>query len=209
MKKLILCICFLFCLGNLQAQRTQFGFFIHPHSNFQTIDATNIEGSTNIGFSYGVVFDYALTDQFILHTGLAHTLLSSNLIYSLPNSDERETQDYSLQYVEIPFSIKVKTNELGHFKYFGLFGLSPGFPVRARKDFGSLAFSEENVRAGKDLVKLNFPLIFGAGIEYALAERTALFGQLQFNNGLTNVYDDNDKNKISWKQLGIKAGIFF
>lgn len=209
MKKFMLFIFFVVGLGNIQAQTTQFGFFMHPHSNFQTIDANNVEGSTNLGFSYGIVVDYALSDQFIIHSGLAHTLLTSNLIYSLGNTNENETLDYRLQYVEIPFSVKVKTNELGHFKYFGLFGISPGFPVRARKDFASNTLMEENVRAGKDLVKLNFPLIFGAGIEYALAERTALFAQLQFNNGLTNVYDDNDKNKISWKQIGIKAGIFF
>jgi len=209
MKKIILCICFLFCILNMEAQQTQFGFFIHPSSNFQTIDASDVEGSTNIGFGYGIVIDYALTDVFILHTGLSHSFVKSNLIYSLPGSNERETHDYRLQYVEIPFSLKVKTNELGHFKYFGLFGVSPGFPVRARKDFASVGGGEENIRAGKDIVKINFPLIFGGGIEYALAERTALFAQLQFNNGLSNVYDDNDKNKISWKQLGIKAGVFF
>lgn len=209
MKRIILCICFLIGFSNLQAQRSQFGFFIHPQSGFQTIDANNVEGSTNIGFGYGIVLDYGLSDVFILHTGLSHTLISSNLSYALANSAERETHDYRLQYVEIPVNLKVKTNELGHFKYFGLFGITPGFLVRARKDFGSLALQEENVRAGKDIVKLNFPLTFAAGLEFLLAERTALFAQLQFNNGLSNVYDDNDKNKISWKNLGIKAGILF
>lgn len=208
MKKLLLCLVFSFSTLLAIGQHTQFGFFIEPTYNWNKIDNAFIDGSPSIGFSYGLVVDYLMTDRYTVHTGLSHSMIKSNL--DKQTGDGREIYEYRLHFLEIPATLKLRTNQLGHFKYYGLLGMTPGVLMKARRDLDSpLGFSEENVKAGEDIRKINLALTFGAGLEYAIDDVTSIFAGLHFNNGFTNLIDDKDDNKISWSNIGIKAGILF
>jgi len=125
-------------------------------------------------------------------------------------ADGRNIYEYRLQFLEIPVTLKLRTNQLGHFKYYGLLGMTPGLLVKARRDANlAVGMVEDNVKAGEHVRKINLALTFGAGLEYDIDDVTSIFAGLHFLNGFTNLIDDDDNEKISWSNLGIKAGILF
>ena len=53
-------------------------------------------------------------------------------------------------------------------------------------------------------------LTLGAGLEYSMAENTAIMAGIFFQNGFANVIDDDiDDNSSTLKQFGIRLGVLF
>ncbi len=158
-----------------------------------------------IGFNYGLVTDFSLSDNsnYFFSTGvqvaeLPGKMLSPSIHYdpdttALGNTLEYATEDYKykLRYIDIPLGLKMKTAEIGYIKYFGQFGVTPGFLIRAKKtgDFtyqsGVESIVEED--ASEEIASIRLGLSVGAGIEYNLTGNTNAVVSIIYNNGLTNV----------------------
>ena len=101
------------------------------------------------------------------------------------------TRTYKLQYVEIPLTIKMHTQEIGYLTYYGRFGAGLGINVRSKaKDSytsGSdlLTIDRDNIKSETRLFKGS--LIVGLGAEYSLGGRTSAIIGLTYNNGFSNV----------------------
>ena len=117
---------------------------------------------------------------------------------------------YLTKYLEIPFVIKMKTNQFGKLSYFGEFGLETGIRLSAKGNDRVSPANEElksfdytkNLSESKEINLIKETLIFGAGVEYYIDESTSLVGGLQFGNGITDVlrgtneYSDKDRNAM-------------
>jgi opacity protein-like surface antigen len=115
------------------------------------------------------------------------------------------TRDYRLQYVEVPLTLKLRTNEIGYITYWGQFGIVPGLNINAKGDdtvdflYGKsdtgwgetdrVSFSSEDEDIKNDINIFRVGLLIGAGIEYSLSGNTAVLAGITYNNGFTDVLD--------------------
>lgn len=195
MKRLLLLITIMFlsAAAQLKAQDQQFhfGFKFAPTLAWIKPDTKGLdrEGS-KLGFSYGVVTEFRIQDNYAFATGLQVTYRGGKLSYRPDNNFglDRYNYEVNLQYIEIPLTLKMKTNEFNKIRYFGQFGFEPGFNIRAKAKSNQPGFDEED--NFKDYIKpLNLSMIIGAGLEYTISGSTVLVTSFEFNNGFVDILD--------------------
>jgi hypothetical protein len=170
--------------------------------------------------------DIEFTENYILATGITITVSGGNLVYTdslslqYPDSILRDTEaKFKLQYLNLPVVFKMRTNQIGKFKYYGALGLIMAFRIKARVDAetgGVKIFENENIVKNKDQTGGTFKsnvfdmsLHVEGGIEFPFSEKTALVAGLFYRNGFVNVLKDNDEDKISLNNLGLRIGVLF
>jgi hypothetical protein len=118
-----------------------------------------------------------------------------------------------LKYLEIPLTLKLRTNEIGYITYWAQVGVGLGFNIKAKGDdeidhkkidvstnetsvwedagarvvdlTGDNAIKENDI--SKDINLFRTSLIVGGGIEYNLSGDASLVAGVVFNNGFNNV----------------------
>jgi len=230
MKKIVCSIAFI-CVfsGFLQAQQFRFGLTASPVFNWYSIDGDLYSSDgLRFGFQYGILFDQTIgnIERYAFATGLIINMGSGGIAYYDDTTTISTTFTNRVQYIEIPLTIKLRTNEVNYVTYYGLFGLTPGITIKARGDiqfdpdlFGT-SETDIDLRNDNDFnykyQPVNVSLTIGAGMEYAMTENTALTGGLFFQNGFTNVINDDDSgvtgsddNNTRLKQFGVRLGVLF
>jgi hypothetical protein len=175
-------------------------------------DSKYITNEGNVArFGFGISMDIHFTENYAFGTGFEVTRMGGSLSYL--NSGRYDgvdyvmsrTRDYRLQYVEVPLTLKLRTNEIGYITYWGQFGIVPGLNINAKGDdnvdflYGKtdtgwgetdrVSFSSEDEDIKNDVNIFRVGLLIGAGIEYSLSGNTALHVGITYNNGFTDVLD--------------------
>ncbi len=191
---------------------------------------------TKLGFGYGLMIEVPFNSNIAFASGFEIVSTGGKLKYprtpdtiSYINDDGDRfvllERKYNLQYVNLPLTLKFKTNEIGYFSYYGIFGVDAGFRIKAKADdFGNFMNSTdievENVNIEKDINLLRLALNIGAGAEYNISGNTLLLLGLSFNNGFTNLmkkdsYDLEDQHgdKLDQNAVGnfiaLNVGVLF
>lgn len=179
----------------------QLGFTLSPTLSWLTSDADFLKpDGAKTGFSYGVIADIGFAKNYYFSTAFTLTSLKSNAkIASSSNT-------YKLQYIEIPFSLKLKSNatELGRF--YGQFGLGTGINVSAKEDASDFKTgnSHKNLNISKDVNIFRLGLIAGGGAEWNVGRNLSVLTGVTFNNGFTKTFKDYEsKNPFVTLNLGI------
>lgn len=239
MKKitLIAITCLSFAFG-AQAQETKYkiGFKVNPNVSWlKPADNSIINEGSKLRFGFGLNFDRMFTDNYAIGTGLNIFTTGGEVTYLKKfNNPDTATQiasinrNYRLQYAEIPLTLKLRTNEVGYFTFWGQFGLGLGVNISAKANekvnyiyeidndniqvdnpvWGALQTPdkrdyEETDKNVKDDVQLfRTSLIMGLGGEYNLSGSTSLLFGLTFNNGFSNVF----KGKGVKRAVGSNTG---
>ena len=209
MKKYVGLFLFLFLLTNSYGQTDQkvrFGFAASPIFSWLQPDGQYLEHeSTRLGLQYGVIADIIIdqNSKYAFSTGvLIENIGGSVRDQRFHNGDTLVTSfgdvkgTYKLQYLNIPLTLKLRTNEIGYLTYYGQFGLDLGFNLKARRDiegnFNGAAYEEENIDITSDIVPIRTALRVAVGAEYNISGATSLMFGLAWNNGFTNVLDFNE-----------------
>lgn len=213
MRKLILILIiglFLPVFTKAQDQKFHFGFKITPSLAWIKPDQKGIEREGyRLGFAYGVQTEFRLSDNYTFATGAQMAYRGGNLKVdggkdSLGNNLPDSKFTFRIQYVEIPLTIKMKTNQFNKIRYYGQFGFSPGMRIRAFMDTDV----EDKIDAKDETNFLNVNMIIAAGLEYEISGSTVAFGGIEFNNGFVDIIDgDNGKGFANY--LGLNIGILF
>jgi len=187
-------------------------------------DWTN-EG-VRFGYGYGFMAEFALAPNIVIASGFdvmygsgklkfADTLWSYD-IYTNQQSDINSL--YKIQYLQIPITIKMRTNEINYFRYYMRLGTSLGFRIGTKyteeisaKDgsFDYRPYDNEKAIDRVPLFRASFDV--GGGIEYSLGGTTALLAEIYFNNGLTNSLKEYNNFKYNAKvnYLMLRVGVLF
>ncbi|EMR04313.1 porin family protein [Cesiribacter andamanensis] len=158
-------------------------------------------------FVFGVVYDLFLADNYSFSTGLMYAPKRVGLEVTDRTTSMTRTEAYSLQYLQLPASLKLFTNELAldTRMYFQLGGL---LDVKINEK----AQSDDNRYIDK-FQFFDFSVHLGAGAEYRLGYNTVLFGGFFYNRGVVNAArrtnDFADKLRINNDLLGLDLGIKF
>ncbi|MCK9616430.1 MAG: PorT family protein [Lentimicrobiaceae bacterium] len=184
------------------AQKTNYnlGFRIAPNLGWLKPDAEDfVSKGSHLGFSWGFVSEFELTENYLLVTGFNVLQNRGELKYREqmaipPDSILLEGwnhRKYSLKYLQIPLTLKLRTNELGYFRYYGQIGLGTGFLISAKTDedfySGTQTKGSENKNIYDDISKIRLSLLLEAGVEYKIEGFSTLVFGIRFDNGFTNV----------------------
>ena len=179
---------------------------------------------SKFGFSYGLMTEFNFTKRYAFATGIDVAYRGGKLksIFNIPNINGGDSAVFTseqamiLQYVEIPLTLKLKTNEIGYLTYFLQVGVSPGVNIRAKADSKTTlqangvttSASEDGIDIKDDINSFNLSMIIGGGVEYTLSGSTTLLVGVQFNNGFMDVADGDDL-KANSNYLALTVGILF
>lgn len=204
----------------------------------------NSEGA-KIGYTWGLMIDHFFTENYGIATGLQLNTTGGKMnalydITKLPtpapvNMVKSANFDYRLQYFEVPFGLKLLSDELsGGVRVFGNIGITAALNI-ARKGTYEVVYTDtvsgvsvdktitgenERLRGGLSITPILFQMNLGAGIEYSLSQKMSLYIGLFFNNGfapdVTNPKELNMEYKgyfsdgnVRLNNLALKVGMFF
>lgn len=190
-----------------QDKKVRLGLTLFPTLNVFKPDVDAIEKTKNgMGFSYGLLIDYNFGDNYAFSTGLHINTTKGSVKYkdvAYPNEDRSinapasTEATYALKYIDIPLTLKLKTNEIGYITYYGQFGLGLGVNIKARQDIettygpSNQTLNDEDIDIASDIRLFRTALVVGAGIEYGISGNTAIQVGFTFNNGFSNILSGN------------------
>lgn len=188
------------------------GFTTSPTFGWLKYDAgTDRNDGLRTGFAYGVLGDFGFSDNYYFSTGLTVTSLNAN-VESIPTTSAQASSAYKLQYLEVPLTLKLKSNRIQNNRFYGQFGLAGNIKIGAKQDGtvvenGTTTRQLNNENISSSINNFRLGLVFGGGAEWSLGENVDLLTGLSYNNGLTDIFDTNAKAKNSY--ISVNLGVFF
>jgi len=193
-----------------ESQKLRMGLSIAPLIGWFTTDGDAGQVATDgvrFNIKYGLHIDtrlganpnyYFSTGIFVLNTGgkLDHQYFIEN--NGTPIKTDRNVS-YRFNYVNIPVTMMLRTNEIGYVTYFARVGFDAGFNIKATADYDDRIEENGEVRVinTTDDDATDFAGLFRAGlhieggIEYNFTGNSRLMLSIEWNNGLNNIFDSD------------------
>lgn len=243
MKKIVVLIAFLsLAITAAQAQQlrgdVRFGFQMSPAFSWMATSTNKINTSgTNLGLKLGMIGEYYFQENYAISSGIGFffntggTLLheragnfwvNSDLPEACRNLSRDAKLKYSLQYVEIPIGLKMRTREFGYIRYYIEPNLGLGFRTQAKGDITNRGGEEcQDLSIRSDVTLFNLFWGLGGGMEYSVSENTSLLAGLGMQFGFADVTKNQDtvilengslaaeKSKGIIRALVLRLGVMF
>lgn len=192
-------------------------YWLSPNS------ANNTANGASFGYGYGANLEFYFTRNYGFLTGFEVTDIGAK--YTNTNTlqgyyyDSIIKHNETVQYLQIPFELKLKTDPFRNLRFYGLVGLQVGFRLKATDDYSytentnavppSLAsYYANNVNISGQTDFFRVSLVIGGGVEYALVGSTALQASLTYNDCFTNL-NNTSSNAVNIKGVELMLGVLF
>jgi len=182
MKRFIFVIVLL--IGSIEAfTQVKIGLQLSPTISSNRVetqsDTYQIENDgSKLKFRFGIISDFLITNNYYFSTGLLYAPKRVALKYK-PIGMNTELEEYDLQYLQIPLTMKLYTNEITlDTKLF--FNLGANLEIAI-----SEKFDKDNILI-EDFKFFDTSLVLGVGIERKIGTNTAAYGGISYNRGLVN-----------------------
>lgn len=228
MKKVSAILCLLvvsIASANAQDKSVRFGIKVAPNFGWINPDTKELKNDgARFGYTFGLMGDFMIgaNQNYAFSTGLFLNNVGGKTTY--PVGDQNLGTESKYQYIELPITLKLKTNEIGYMTYYGQIGFGTAFNIAAKSDFdqydpatGKITrVTDEDIMDHTNLFKAS--LIVGAGLEFNFSGNTSAMVGITYNNGFTNIYNDveqvdaqGDKTDLKATQnyLELSLGVFF
>ena len=242
MKKIVAIAAFLLLVisSNYGQSDIRFGFQLSPTFSWMNANTNRINSNgTNLGIKLGMFGEFYFRENYAFVTGIGFafnsggTLLHESEGAYWHDTDIVSSQNplspgvnlkYSIQYVEIPVLLKLRTKEFGYIRYYIEPGVQIGIRTQGRgqvEDDRKGIDPEEKFDIRREVSPINMSWGLGAGIEYSISESTSIIAGLAFQLGFIDINDDkndtytvdgvtrdeNSNEKING--ITIKLGVMF
>ncbi|MBL0314884.1 MAG: PorT family protein [Flavobacteriales bacterium] len=149
MKNRILLLAALCLSISAMAQEQEWKIALHVDPNFSWMKPNNKDieqGSNKLRFGFGIMIDKMFTENYALGTGLNVINTGGELSYYYKSLYKTNTSSfnqevivelnrtYNVKYLEIPLTLKLRTNEIGYITYWAQFGLGLAMNIGAKAD---------------------------------------------------------------------------
>lgn len=217
MQKYILSLIILVSASPIFGQGLSFSVVFDPQITWMNSDSKRIEREgTNFGLGGGLVLDHFFAENYAFSTGI-FILGNGGRLHFLDSLDFRSggqrdtlppgsTVHYRMQYVTIPFGLKLKSNEIGYFRFFAHLGINTHLNVKASGDVESYDITGEDIRDEINFFMMSY--FFGGGLEYSLGGNTALLGGIYFTSGIWDVTQNPDY-RARTGSISLRLGVKF
>ncbi|MCI0920901.1 outer membrane beta-barrel protein [Sphingobacterium rhinopitheci] len=185
--------------SNIENKNFRLGLAINPNLGWYRYTNENYNSGTKMGFSYGLLADLGFANNYYFSTGFLINSIGSSL-----NSELTENRDFiRLQYIDIPLTVKLKSEENEMGRFYGQFGFTAGIKVAGKEKITGARNS--TAIQGADIFRLGLQI--GGGAEWKLNNNLSLLTGLSFNNGFSRAINNSGKPKTSY--LALNIGILF
>lgn len=198
--------------GQDSEPRFHFGLKASPFIAWVKPEVNEMErDSRNFGFGYGIQTEFRIHRNYVISSGLQISYRGGKLYPNNTMAGKDSVKKFTLQYVEVPLTLKMLTSRFNKIRFYGEFGIAPGLNIRAKSD--PVFKGDENIN--EYIKPFNLSMVIGGGVEYTLSGSTVFFTELEFNNGFLNVFDKSSDALFSQKlkgvsnYLGMNFGILF
>lgn len=198
------------------AAQSKIGIKLSPTLSTYRIDYAGKDlafSSDGVGgrFVFGPVYDHFISDNYSFSTGLLYA--PKRVAFQIREAGNpgniltNRSESYNLQYLQVPLTLKLFTNELALDTrlFFQLGGI---VEVKINE--------KPNVEENPTITRFQFfdaGLHLGAGVEHRLGYNTILFGGFFYNRGLINAVSKTVERveglKINNDILGLDLGVKF
>jgi hypothetical protein len=214
MRKLFITAILIFLFFNVGFAQVNLGLkfsptFVVNRLTEQSGTANASKGGTGFTAEFGLITDFGFDEEekYFFSTGLLYLSKSVKLNVSEEFAGNF-SNDYNIQYLRLPATLKMKTNEIALDKrlYFQIVG-NFDFKVHDKSD-------QENNQVINKFRPIDISFVFGTGIEFKLGTTTTLFAGLNYNHGLINAVKSTDaaffdKLIVKNNSIGIDFGLRF
>lgn len=203
---LVLILSSVFAFGqDSEFKKFRFGLKGAPNISWLASETENLTSDgPKLKFSYGFMAEYYFAENYAFSTGFELLSSGGKLVYPDSThfflSDGKpyyiNTRTFNLKYGMVPLTLKMKTNEIGYFTYYGQFGINTLFRTGASAD--DLADDQKTIRPNKDITDevnlVGLGMNLGLGAEYSLFKNTKLTFGLNWNKGFTSTLKKESEN---------------
>ena len=195
-----------------QYKPMSFGITFSPNMSWLRYGDTEGHKSTpQIGYAYGLLADFAFTENYYFSTGLLINTLNSKNRYPnqlesteyAPDAPRYINTEYRLQYAEIPISLKLKSTMRYFRSYYGQFGFTGGLKLNAKEQVEG---ADARTSMGKNADFFRLALQIGGGVEWQLDHNIVMMTGLSFNNGFTKTVKQGEPRN---SYIAFNFGFFF
>ena len=241
MKKIVVFAAFLILLQQAAfSQEFRFGFQISPTFSWMSTSNNKINSNgTNLGLRLGMLGEKYFAENYAMLFGLGLVFNQGGTLKhdiggnfwpnsSLSDPTLNDSDDalpdginlkYGLQYVELPFALKMRTQEFGYIRYFfEIPRITLGINTQSRGAITGGGIDTEKEDISDDVVFFNTSWGIGGGLEYSVNESTALVGGIFYQQGFADVTKDKnavqsdgtaENSKGTIKSITIRIGVMF
>jgi len=220
-KLTIIVVASIISLSNLYGQKLKFGILADPVISWFSSDTRDTESKgAKAGFNFGLTLNRYFSDNYSFSTGLNILNAGGKLVNSVPiemkfknlqaTVPAGEAVVYKIQYLSIPFGLKLNTNQIGYISFFTDLGIDPKVVIGGKADIPSLEITSENAIDELRLFNLSYHIT--GGIEYSIGGSTAMVFGLGFDNNFMDITKDTGEqptDKISHKIIKFHLGVNF
>lgn len=185
-KKGFLILFFSIAISSPLMAQTEIGLMLSPAlSANRTItenDAYNmVSGTAKLKLSFGAFIDWLLQENYYFSTGLIFAPKNVTVQYTPAAGGPEVEESFNLQYLQVPVSLKLYTNELALDKrIFAQFGILNEVNIDQKPE-------EKPGMALQKFRFFDFSLFIRGGLDFRVGYNTALFAGLSYSRGLINV----------------------
>jgi hypothetical protein len=226
-KKSLLILFMLLTTGSSFAgEEFRFGLKASPTLAWFKTDTKGLDpDGAKLTFSWGFMAEYFFAENYAFASGIEFSSYGGKL--TTPNPSAIVNMDMRMNYIDVPLTIKMRTKEIGYMRYFGQFGITPGFNISSKADLESITtiggvtttITQEDEDIKSDIVPLNVSLLIALGLEYGLSGNTALVFSASFHNGFLDIADfsipdpqntaTTKSAKLNTNAIRLNVGILF
>ncbi len=179
--------------ANAQFKKYVFGLKAAPQISWMKPSADKYEGNgAKLGFSWGFVSEFNFTENHCFATGFNVVFNGGKLKFPFASDTIIGTmkRNYGIKSIEIPITLKMRTNTIGNMKFYGQIGFGTSFRFAAKNTDEFVHGSTTVKTEKKNYDNTSFireSLIIGLGAEYNTKAGTILSTGLAFNNGFSDI----------------------
>ena len=219
MKKILLVLLALAATISTASAQFEIGLKISPAITSLRAESPTDRGFASDGskfsFGGGLVVDYFFGENYAVSTGLLLTGKGGTIKYTdaggVSSQPFTATQKITMQYLELPASVKLFTNEVApatrlYFQVGGSLNVPIGTRINGSKFYSDPATMSES-KASDHVLFFDADALAGVGAEYQLAKSTKVFTGISYHRGLVNIDRYFEKTR-GFKDVTIKNSGF-
>lgn len=215
MKKALLALVFSAATIGAVSAQVEIGLKVSPSVTHLRTDSPTTYGFENqkskVGIGGGVIVDYFFGQNYAFGTGLELTGKGGTISYFDPARNARIEQKIGLQYLQIPLTVKLFTNDVAtdtklYFQLGGTLNAAIAGRINGEKRYVDPATTQET-KAAKHVIIPDAGLRGAFGVEYQLGQSTKVLVGLSYNRGLFNI-DNYFEDERGFKDVELKNSEF-
>ncbi|QNH61852.1 porin family protein [Hymenobacter sediminicola] len=223
MKKMILAALLVGASAATASAQVEIGLKLSP-----SVTSLRTESPSALGFQSegskltiggGLVVDYFFGQNYAFSTGVMLTGKGGKFSYYDPATNLRYEQKLGLQYIEVPVTVKLFTNDIAtdtklYFQLGGSLNAAIAGKINGNKRYSDPGKNNLESKASDHAIIPDAAVLLGTGVEYQVGQSTKVFAGVSYHRGLLNIEkyfeDERDFSDVSLKNnefrldLGLK-----